>query len=507
MHEECLPFIPKYYFPKVVNVTISRTDILFDIRFTMKGRMYMKEQTTSYVHPKETLYFTIMIIVSVIMYLALALSVIGIVILISLLIISVFAHGLFIGYIRANGVKLGPNQFGHVYEKAVEISSSMGLKKVPDIYVIESSGILNAFATRFFGKNMVTIYSGVFELMKEGHEEELHFILSHELAHIKRNHIIKSLLLVPANFIPFLSEAYSRACEFTCDHLASAYTQNVNAATNGLLMLSIGKELFKDVNKEEYIRQLEQENSLFVWLSEMLSTHPPLPKRIAQLETSFIDRPAVKFKIPALKIFGVSFLVSGLFVAFAAAVTSVIYFVTTVMNFSLFPSLEESEWATYYSNDLEKAYYEDDYEKAVQLLEEGSIDLTEIFPDTNETLLHTAILHGDTVFLELLLQYTNPDVVNAAGEPLLHYAAYIGNYDVIPLLIESGADLSLQDQLGNTPLHAATSNEIDLSILSYMLENGADPTTPNNEEITPLMIAEEEGWTDVVRLFHEYAKD
>jgi hypothetical protein len=31
----------------------------------------------------------------------------------------------------------------------------MDMKFVPDVYVLKSSGALNAFATRFFGRNMV----------------------------------------------------------------------------------------------------------------------------------------------------------------------------------------------------------------------------------------------------------------------------------------------------------------------------------------------------------------
>ena len=53
---------------------------------------------------------------------------------------------------------------------------------VPEFYVIESAGALNAFATRFFQRNMVVLYSDVFNLINSVDNEELYFIIAHELA-------------------------------------------------------------------------------------------------------------------------------------------------------------------------------------------------------------------------------------------------------------------------------------------------------------------------------------
>jgi len=463
--------------------------------------MRMKEySSTSLIHPKETLYFIFMVITSVFVYLGLTFSVIGIIVLFGLFLVTIFTSALFIGYIRANGVKLGPNQFPHIYERAEKISMDMGLKKTPDIYVIESSGVLNAFATRFFGKNMVTIYSGIFELIKDGHEEELHFVLAHEFAHIKRNHIVKNLLLFPGRFVPFLAEAYSRGCEYTCDRMAAAYIQNTEAATNGLTMLSVGKELYREVNKEAYIQQLQEENSLFVWLSEKLSTHPPLPKRIDQLVSFFNEQPLTRFKTPIAKMVIAILLIVGLSVASIFAFVSIISLAAP-----LFEEWDE-DWAEEYmsySNDLERAYYEDDYEFAKDLLE-GGADPTEILPDTEDTLLHTAVFHNDIHFLELFLQYGDPNVTNGYGQPLLHYAGYTENNNLIPLLIDSGADLTQTDEDGNTPLHTVTNEYANLDVLAYMLENGADPEAVNNLGVSPLMIAEAEGLHDIVALYNQY---
>ncbi|MBM7870707.1 beta-lactamase regulating signal transducer with metallopeptidase domain [Clostridium pascui] len=68
----------------------------------------------------------------------------------------------------------------------------MKIQKIYDVHVVESGGILN--------------------------------IIAHELAHIKRNHIIKQTLILPAMWIPFLGETYSKSCEYTCDRMAANYS-------------------------------------------------------------------------------------------------------------------------------------------------------------------------------------------------------------------------------------------------------------------------------------------
>jgi len=464
----------------------------------------MKEnQYSSLVTSKENAYFILMLIASSMTYLLLTFSIVGIIFIFIMFLIATITHGLFIGNIRANGVKLGPHQFQEVYEKAVEISQNMGLKKVPDIYVIESSGILNALATRFFGKNVVVLYSGIFELIKNEQYDEVHFVLAHELAHIKRNHILKSMLLLPMNFIPFLSEAYSRACEYTCDRMAAFYIQNTQAAVNSLVLLSIGTELYDRVNKEEYIRQLENENGLFVWLSEKLSTHPPLPKRIYALEAFFEERPYVRFKSPILKLIGASFLTALLFVGILVGSYQLFNIFQT--NFSQVFAAEEDVWMEFeYENELEQAYYEDDLEWTKQLLEEGA-DPSIVLSNSNETLVHLAIANGEPHFVELYLHYTDSNIMNGNGEGLLHYAGYYGYYDMIPVLIDLGADVNDIDDQGNTPLLAATMNgSAPPDILQYMLDHGADPLMPNANGLSPLTYAKNKQLNEIVKLYEYY---
>ncbi|TFE23579.1 M48 family peptidase [Cohnella luojiensis] len=223
-------------------------------------------------------------IISIFIYISLIVSIVGIVYIVLGLVIGFFLHGLRIGHIRNNGVKLTEKQFSNVFDILNRLSKEMGLKKVPAVYVIQSDGILNAFATRFFGRNMVVIYSNLFEIIKTGHEDELAFVLAHELAHIRRNHVGKQMLIFPAMWVPFLGSAYSRACEYTCDRMAAAYTGKGHKAIQGLMMLAIGPALLKDVDVDEYLLERSKENGFFLWLSHVTSTHPPLPLRIGEIQ-------------------------------------------------------------------------------------------------------------------------------------------------------------------------------------------------------------------------------
>jgi len=42
--------------------------------------------------------------------------------------------------------------------------------------------------------------------------------------------------------------------------------------------------LYKRVNRQAYLDDAAREKGFFIWLSEMLSTHPALPKRIREIQ-------------------------------------------------------------------------------------------------------------------------------------------------------------------------------------------------------------------------------
>ena len=256
------------------------------------------------VHPKEKIYFGVCVAVSVFLYLILAGIILdggpaaGTVLLYLFLgILGYFLiHGLHIGHVRGNGVRVSDRQFPQLHAIAEEHCRRLGME-APAIFVLQSGGVLNAFATRFLGRNFVIIYSDVLALATQKGEKAVSFVVGHELGHVRRKHMTLRALLYPSMIIPFLGGAYSRACEYTCDRFGNALEPE--AGVDGLLVLAAGRDLYDQVNSIEYGKQRNTETGFFVRFAEILSTHPNLPKRVAALDAlrqreSIPKRPSVR---------------------------------------------------------------------------------------------------------------------------------------------------------------------------------------------------------------------
>jgi Zn-dependent protease with chaperone function len=190
-----------------------------------------------------------------------------------------FRLGILIGHLKGNAIKLSKNQFSDIFQIVQKQSELLGLSTTPNVYIMQSGGILNAFAARFFGRNYIVLYSEFVEAAYEQDKAILEFIIGHELGHIKRNHMIKGLLLWPSYLIPFLGAAYSRACEYTCDNIG--YTLCPSGVKSGLLVLASGKTIYKKVNLNEFLKQDYSEDGFWKWFAEKVSSHPNLTKRLA----------------------------------------------------------------------------------------------------------------------------------------------------------------------------------------------------------------------------------
>jgi hypothetical protein len=101
--------------------------------------------------------------------------------------------------------------------------------------------------------------------------------------------------------------------------------------------------------------------------------------------------------------------------------------------------------------------------------------------------LHEAVISGD---LQVVRQHaemgTNLDEKEEiGGSTALISAAFFGKKDIAMILIESGADLNLQNNEGSTALHtAAFLGRIE--IVELLLQHGADRSITNNAGVTPL---------------------
>jgi Zn-dependent protease with chaperone function len=453
------------------------------------------------IHPNERKYLTLAIIVSILTYLLMIISISGIIFIIVFLGLTLFAHGIMLALIRTNGIKLSPTQFPTVYEKTKVLCEAMGLKTVPDIYVMESGGVLNGFATKFFGRNMVVLYSEIFELIKRGSEDELAFIIAHELAHIKRRHITKQLVILPVMWVPFLGNAYSRACEFTCDRFGAYYTGNPTAARNSLLILAVGKSLYQEVNQQEFIEQIEKESGFFIWLSQKMSTHPPLPRRIFEIISFENGEITIKSKFKSRILMSLLILLTLASLGYGAkvAVDKLSEFdfskFTSSDNSALFPALAGQDEE---DTPLINAVIEQDHEKLKALITQGQKVNQEDLDGW--TALDWAVEDGNLNAVNILVN-AGASVNHSDMEkvtPLMRASMY-GDIQIMELLLKKGAVLDQQDEYGYTPLIYAAVNE-QAEGVKLLLTKGANPQIKTEENYSALMYAIKTGNQDIIKL-------
>jgi len=237
-------------------------------------------------HPQETPLFWTCAIISLLLY---PLLIIGLHVLIPFfLLFSFLLHGYLTGTLKGNCIRVSERQLPQVYHATEAISAQLGIEQ-PPVYVLQSGGALNAFATRFLMKDYIVLYSDVVEMAYEQGPEALNFVIAHELAHIARKHVRHAWLIKPAAMIPLLPQAYYRACEYSCDLIAAHCAPK--GAVGGLMALSAGKKLRHHVDASVYAAQVNTENSFWVWLAELFATHPNLPKRVdAVMNLSIVQR-------------------------------------------------------------------------------------------------------------------------------------------------------------------------------------------------------------------------
>jgi Zn-dependent protease with chaperone function len=196
-----------------------------------------------------------------------------------------FVSGQTYGGMMANAIRLSENQFPDLYVIIKRLSSELNLGEVPDAFLIQEGGLINAFATRlYFRRNYVVFYADIVEVAyREGDFDSLEFIVAHELAHIKAGHVtlLYNLSIFPIAFVPVLKDllwtSLSRAREYTSDRIA---IQLVPSGKRGLIVLSAGEHLYKAVNYEEYLEKARSPEGFWVWTTNLLSTHPALIRRV-----------------------------------------------------------------------------------------------------------------------------------------------------------------------------------------------------------------------------------
>lgn len=187
---------------------------------------------------------------------------------------------------RTMSIRITEKNFPEVYERVQLYAKRLGMKKVPEVYIIQQNGILNAFSSFIVRKQYIEIFADIFEVAYREHEDldAISFILAHEMAHIKYKHATfgYQMKTLYSRMIPIIGSTASRAREYSCDRLAQKVT-GVDGI-EAMFSLVAGKHLYKMVDKEDYLEYAKGVKGFFVWWYNLLADHPVMTKRIPALE-------------------------------------------------------------------------------------------------------------------------------------------------------------------------------------------------------------------------------
>lgn len=157
------------------------------------------------------------------------------------------------------------------------------------VFIVRSQE-LNAYTFGLTSPEVIVVYSSVLEVMDE---DELRFILGHEMGHVALGHSGLNTLLggmagVPVTLgaavvLTLAFRSWNRACEYSADRAGLLTCGKPQKAISALVKLVAGNIETK-AEFQRALQLIEQEDdSAGNLLAESLSTHPMIVKRIQQL--------------------------------------------------------------------------------------------------------------------------------------------------------------------------------------------------------------------------------
>lgn len=180
-----------------------------------------------------------------------------------------------------------------LYNLVHEAAETLNIDRLPSIYTRWTYGI-NAYTTGYKDDTILVLYTGAVDLMPD---EELTYIIGHELGHVKSGHVLYHVmgglfsdiisstvfsgkLLVP---IQLALGYWNRMSEFTADRAGLLACQNLDAALSAIMkMAGVPKRYFNIADPHIFAKQAEEfmtrygdtANTIIRNISILDDTHP-----------------------------------------------------------------------------------------------------------------------------------------------------------------------------------------------------------------------------------------
>ena len=179
-------------------------------------------------------------------------------------------------------------EFSRVIRETVERLRPGGVQ----VYVVPSRQ-MNAYTFGLSSPKVVVFYSALLDVMDE---DEITFILGHELGHVALGHTVLNSMVggvagIPASWgagillsLSFLW--WNRMCEFSADRAGLLACGKPEKAVSALLKLVAGPQTASQAALEAAYQQIDAQDDTFLGsLGELLGSHPMLIRRIQELRS------------------------------------------------------------------------------------------------------------------------------------------------------------------------------------------------------------------------------
>jgi Zn-dependent protease with chaperone function/type II secretory pathway pseudopilin PulG len=232
--------------------------------------------------PKEPPLFILGVAFSSVVWLLVVVSLVGILYGLIGVVFALMAHALFLANIRGNGLRVSRRQFPDLHERCRLAAQRLGLDGPPEVYLVQSGGSLNAFATKLFSRRFMIIYSDLADECQD--PRQLDFVVGHEMGHFAAGHLTWNAFLWPFMLVPWLGAAYLRAREYTSDRCGYAVVGDPEASMRGLMVLAAGGKHAAQADVQAFMDQCRDTGEFWSAVLELVSSHPYLCKRVAAIQ-------------------------------------------------------------------------------------------------------------------------------------------------------------------------------------------------------------------------------
>jgi hypothetical protein len=183
---------------------------------------------------------------------------------------------------RANGVRVGPQQFPELHEALLSASRKLGIAPAPELYVSRNAGA-PAAAYSFRGRRSVIVLDADMfpEHWKDG-LDWITFVMAGALGSICLGHTRwwVQLLTGPVQQVPALQTPLLIKWTYSRDRCAAFVFP---AGVRGLLVQAVGKDAVREVEIPAFLAQTETASPALRSLAAILNKKPALTDRARAL--------------------------------------------------------------------------------------------------------------------------------------------------------------------------------------------------------------------------------